>query len=60
MRESLKKAQKHYMEKKKIEGWLHIRFFIPSEVKEELMELKTKIMKKYWNNHGTSKQRTNY
>ncbi len=54
MRESLKKAQKRYMEKMKFEGWRHIRFFIPPEIKKELMESKTKIMKKYWVEHGNS------
>jgi hypothetical protein len=53
MYESLKRAQKRYMEKKKAIGWLHIRFFIPSEVKKELMEAKAKIMKKYWSDNGS-------
>ena len=54
MRESLKKAQKRYMEKMKTKGWLHIRFFIPLEVKKELMESKIKIMKKYWDKYGNT------
>jgi len=52
MNESLKKAQKRYMNKKISEGWIHIRFFIPTEIKKELMESKTKIMKKYWETHN--------
>jgi len=48
MRESLKKAQKKYMKRKMNEGWSHVRVFIPLEVKVELMEFKSKLMKRYY------------
>lgn len=48
MRLSLKKAQKKYMGKKMADGWRNIRFFVPMEVKSDLMLYKNKIMKDYY------------
>jgi hypothetical protein len=48
MRESLKKAQQKYMKKKLGEGWTHVRFFIPLDVKPELIKFKSKLMKGYY------------
>ena len=48
MRKSLKRAQEKYMMKKKSEGWRNIRFFIPPDIKIELMQFKTKLMEKHY------------
>ena len=45
---SLKKAQKKYVENKKSKGWRDIRFFIPPEIKPELMNFKNKLMREYY------------
>ena len=48
MRLSTKKAQKKYLEKKKSEGWRNVRFFIPMDVKSDLMKFKNELMKNYY------------
>ena len=46
--EALKRAQKKYFDKKYKEGWISIKLFIPSEIKEKILEHKRKLMKEYY------------
>jgi hypothetical protein len=46
--ESLKRAQKKYFDKKIENGWICIKLFIPSEIKEKIMKCKRKLMKEYY------------
>lgn len=48
MRDSLKKAQKNYMNKKITEGWRHVRVFIPIELKNRLLNFKHDMMQEYY------------
>jgi hypothetical protein len=48
MKDSLKKAQKNYMNKKIMEGWRHVRVFIPIELKTKLLNFKNDMMQEYY------------
>jgi len=48
MNDTLKKAQKKYMNKKMMEGWRHVRVFIPVELKFKLLKFKNDMMKEYY------------
>ncbi len=44
----IKRAQKKYFDKKLKEGWISIKLFIPSEIKEKIMKCKKELMKEYY------------
>ena len=45
--ESEKQAQKKYMNKKKKEGYVWLSFFIPCEVRNDVIDAKRRIMDEF-------------
>jgi len=49
--ESQKRAQKKYFDKKLKLGWKWVKFFVPKEVKNDMLKYKSTLMIKYYDIH---------